>query len=143
MSLNNRIREIRKTRELGLAELAERIGVSMSTMSKLETGQIQLTVAYIDKLARALNVPSMALLPRPDDDEAQSPIDASLLAEILATVRELLLAKKLDIDPAKHAAIVTRLYEEFLARNEATAIEIKREASNIIAYETLAQRQRK
>ena len=141
MSLNNRIREIRKSRELGLAELAERIGISMSTMSKLETGQIQLTVAYIDKLARALSVPSVALLPQAEN--AMSSIDNSLLAEILTVVREILLGKKLDIDPARHAAIVTRLYEEFLARSEATTADVKREATNIISYETLAQRQRK
>lgn len=141
MSLNNRIREIRKARELGLAELATRIGVSMSTMSKLETGQIQLTVAYIDKLARALDVPTSSLLPASED--TASPINGDLLAEILTIVRELLIAKKIDIEPARHAAIVTRLYEEFLARAEATSDEVRKEASNILQYETLAQRRGK
>lgn len=141
MSLNNRIREIRKAKELGLAELAAKIGVSMSTMSKLETGQIQLTVAYIDKLARALEVPAASLLPARED--ATSPIDSSLLADILATVRDLLINKKIEIDPARHAAIVTRLYEEFLPRAEASADDVRREATNIISYETLAQRKSK
>ena len=141
MSLNNRIREIRKARELGLAELSERIGVSMSTMSKLETGQIQLTVAYIEKLSKALDVPTASLLPASED--APSPINGSLLAEILTIVRELLIAKKIDIEPARHAAIVTRLYEEFLARAEVSSDTVRKEASNIISYETLAQRQKR
>lgn len=140
MSLNNRVREIRKAKSMGLAELAEKIGVSMSTMSKLETGQIQLTVAYIDKLARALEVPAASLLPASED--AASPIDSSLLADILGIVREVLIAKKIDIDPARHAAIITRLYEEFLPRAEAGPDEMRKEATNIIQYETLAQKKR-
>ena len=141
MSVHNRVREIRKSKDIGLAQLAEKIGVSMSTMSKLETGQIQLTVGYIDKLARALNVPSAALLPR--QEEEVSAIDASLLAQILSTVRDILVTKKLEVDPPRHAAIVTRLYEEFLARAQSPTAEIKREATNIIAYETLARQKRK
>lgn len=138
--MTNRIREIRKARGLGLADLAKRIGVSMSAMSKLETGHMQVTVKYLEKLAKALDVPPAALLPV--DPAGPSLINNSLLADILAVTRELLQAKKIDIDPARHAAIVTRLYEHFLAKAEADEDDVRTEASNIIAYETLAQRKR-
>lgn len=138
--MSNRIREIRKARGLGLADLAQKIGVSMSAMSKLETGHMQVTVKYLEKLAKALDVAPAALLP--SDPGGPSMINNSLLAEILAVTKELLLAKNIDIDPARHAAIVTRLYETFLARSEATPADVRAEASNIIAYETLAQRKR-
>jgi transcriptional regulator with XRE-family HTH domain len=138
--MENRIREVRKARGLGLADLAKKIGVSMSAMSKLETGQMQLTVRYIDKISKALNVAPAALLP--SDPGGPSLINNSLLAEVLTVVKEIINQKNLDIDPARHAAIVTRLYETFLAKAEASSAEVKAEANNIIAYESLAQRKR-
>lgn len=138
--MTNRIREIRKARGLGLADLAKKIGVSMSAMSKLETGHMQVTVKYLEKLAKALEVAPAALLP--SDPGGPSMINNSLLAEVLTVTKELLAAKNVDIDPSRHAAIVTRLYETFLARAEATPADVRAEASNIIAYETLAQRKR-
>lgn len=138
--MENRVREVRKTRGLGLNDLAKKIGVSMSAMSKLETGQMQLTVRYLDKIAKALDVAPAALLP--PDPGGPSLINNSLLAEILTVVREIVIKKNIEVDPARHAAIVTRLYETFLQRGDAETSDIRDETNNIIAYETLATRKR-
>jgi len=138
--MENRVREVRKARGLGLADLAKKIGVSMSAMSKLETGQMQLTVRYLDKISKALDVSPASLLP--PDPGGPSMINNSLLAEVLTVVREILVKKNIDIDSARHAAIVTRLYETFLARGDADSDDVKAEANNIIAYEALATRKR-
>ncbi|MGE3770948.1 MAG: helix-turn-helix domain-containing protein [Bdellovibrionales bacterium] len=138
--MENRIREVRKARGLGLNDLAKKIGVSMSAMSKLETGQMQLTVRYLEKISKALDVAPASLLPT--DPGGPSMINNSLLAEVLTVVKEILTKKNIEIDPARHAAIVTRLYETFLARAEAETDDVRAEANNIIAYESLAQRKR-
>jgi len=138
--MENRIREVRKARGLGLNDLAKKIGVSMSAMSKLETGQMQLTVRYLEKISKALEVSPASLLP--SDPGGPSSINNTLLAEVLTVVKDIINQKNLDIDSARHAAIVTRLYETFLNRAEATAADVRSEANNIIAYEALAQRKR-
>jgi transcriptional regulator with XRE-family HTH domain len=138
--MENRIREVRKARGLGLNDLAKKIGVSMSAMSKLETGQMQLTVRYLEKVSKALDVSAASLLP--SDPGGPSIINNALLAEVLTVVKDIVQQKNIDIDSARHAAIVTRLYETFLTRAEATASDVRSEASNIIAYEALAQRKR-
>jgi transcriptional regulator with XRE-family HTH domain len=49
------IREKRQAAGLSLAELAERIGVALSTMSKIENGKISTNFERLDSISRALN----------------------------------------------------------------------------------------
>lgn len=64
----NRIKELRKARGLTLAELARRAGTTNQQVSKLELGQIRLSVDWIDRLAAALGVAPAALLPAAGPD---------------------------------------------------------------------------
>lgn len=48
------IRERRQAAGLSLAELAERIGVALSTMSKIENGKISTSFERLDSISRAL-----------------------------------------------------------------------------------------
>jgi len=57
-----RLRQARFERGLTVAELADRAGMSASTVSRLETGARRLTLAQIERLARALERPTDALL---------------------------------------------------------------------------------
>ena len=72
--IGKRLRALRKSRELTLKQLCERSGVALSTLSKMELGQI--TVSY-DKLAavsRALGADLSSLLAGGlDDGEQASP----------------------------------------------------------------------
>ena len=55
-STKNRIEEHRIARGLSQSELARKMGISPSTVSRLESGDRKLTEEYINMLARALNV---------------------------------------------------------------------------------------
>ncbi len=72
-----RIREWRKRRGLTLRVLAERIGSSEATLSRMETDRIRVTTAWLERIAAALEVSPTDLLadaPRP----AATPIVAEL-----------------------------------------------------------------
>ena len=62
----NRIRELRKLAELSQEQLGEMIGAHKMTISDLERGKIELTLSYMRKIAKALNVPIDAVLPDAD-----------------------------------------------------------------------------
>lgn len=53
---SNNIAAIREERGIGQAELARRIGVASSTMSRLESGQRRLSLEYLNPIAKALHV---------------------------------------------------------------------------------------
>lgn len=64
------IRHRRQKLGLSLAELATRLGVATSTLSKLENGLLPITFQRLDSISQALNVEVAALLA--DDPEGQS-----------------------------------------------------------------------
>ena len=67
MEAPNRIRELRLDADLSQQALADAVGVSKVTISDLERGKMQLTVDYMRRISRALNVASADLLARDDN----------------------------------------------------------------------------
>jgi transcriptional regulator with XRE-family HTH domain len=57
-----RLRQVRFERGLTVAQLADRAGLAASTVSRLETGARRLTLAHVERFARALGVSTDALL---------------------------------------------------------------------------------
>ncbi len=57
-----RLRQARFERGLSVAQVAERTGMTASTVSRLETGARRLTLAHVERLARALERSTDALL---------------------------------------------------------------------------------
>ena len=62
-TISDRVRELRRARGLDQRELAARAGVSMQTVSNLETGRLRdLKVSTLSALARSLGVSPAELL---------------------------------------------------------------------------------
>jgi len=61
-----RLRRLRREREATLADLAEETGISVSTLSRLESGQRRPTLELLLPLARAHQVPLDELVDAPD-----------------------------------------------------------------------------
>lgn len=61
-----RVREIRKARGLSQVELAEMAGCNQATISKLERGEMNVTLEVIDAIATALKVEPVELFDLPD-----------------------------------------------------------------------------
>jgi transcriptional regulator with XRE-family HTH domain len=57
-----RLRQARFERGLTVAQVAERAGMTASTVSRLETGARRLTLAHVERLAQALELSPDALL---------------------------------------------------------------------------------
>lgn len=60
--MRTRIRELRKLRGLTLKELADKIGTTPQTVQRLETANMTVSTAWLEKIARALNVEPAELI---------------------------------------------------------------------------------
>jgi transcriptional regulator with XRE-family HTH domain len=60
VSLGNRLRELRRQQALSLRALAEKSGLSANTLSLIENGKTSPSVATLQQIALALNVPITA-----------------------------------------------------------------------------------
>jgi len=55
--IGRRLRELRKENDWTLAEISQRTGISVATLSKLENGKTELNFSSVNKLAEGLNLP--------------------------------------------------------------------------------------
>ncbi len=65
--MGNKIREVRKARQLTLKQLAERVGTSDRQISLLERGQRGLSPEWMERIAAALDCRPVDLLFAEDD----------------------------------------------------------------------------
>lgn len=103
----NRIRELRMAAGLSQQTLGEAIGVSKVTISELERGTMQLTLDYMERIAKVLEVLPPDLLPRSDNPWALSHDERQLVERLRAATDEQRdqLQKVADvIIPFKHAS---------------------------------------
>lgn len=57
MSVGNRIKKYRESKNYTQAYMAESLGISQNTYSKIESGGIKLTVDRLNKIASVLEIP--------------------------------------------------------------------------------------
>lgn len=93
--INEPLRSARKAAKLSLEQLAEDIGISVSQMSRIETGKRIARVPELQRIAKRLNVPVSSLLP---DASPQNVLDGGDRAEQRDNPQ---LQKQLMDDPAK------------------------------------------
>jgi transcriptional regulator with XRE-family HTH domain len=60
--LGRRIREVRKERGISQGELAEKAGISLITISRIERGERDPHVRTLAQIARGLGIPAYELL---------------------------------------------------------------------------------
>jgi transcriptional regulator with XRE-family HTH domain len=82
MAAPNRIRELRKIRGLSLESLAERMETSNQQVSRLETGRRRLTIEWMRKAAKALEVEMAELLVPPNGTSIKSDFSTVAPAEL-------------------------------------------------------------
>lgn len=105
------LRTIRLTKGLSLLEFADEIGISKSTLYKIEKGDVNPTLSLIDQVSDNLSIPA-----------------AELLLEPSYTPSELVVIKRLlsSID------LFTQLSEEKQKKVAALFIEIVKELSSVV-----------
>jgi transcriptional regulator with XRE-family HTH domain len=83
------IRDVRLARDLGQQDLADRAGISRSTVSRLERGLIEgMTVGNLRAISRALAMPSMVTLGwrMPEVDRLRDRLHAAMVEQIASTL---------------------------------------------------------
>lgn len=127
VDLGNRIRAAREKQKLTQAELAQRFGGHVNTLSKWERGVSVPSALELLRLSRVLREPADLLLgSRPEPGKAsfhQPPgvegaalLDVSLLAETLAAVRDGLQARQIELPSHAFAELVSVIYEQEAAQ---------------------------
>ena len=109
------LKTIRLTKGLSLLEFADEIGISKSTLYKIEKGDVNPTLSLIDQVSDNLSIPA-----------------AELLLEPSYTPSELVVIKRLlsSID------LFTQLSEEKQKKVAALFIEIVKELSSVVPNTT-------
>lgn len=100
--VQNRISALRKERALTLAALAERVGTTKAQIQKLEHGHRRLSLGWMGRIARALDVKMSDLLPADQIACQHTPVETALLG-VLARL------------PEDDRIILVRIAQEFLA----------------------------
>lgn len=77
--LPNRIRELRKARNMKLEDLANRVDCAVSMMSDLERGKKELSWTWMKRIARALKVQMADLLAEKDNSKSLSAQERELV----------------------------------------------------------------
>lgn len=76
----NRIKELRKKKELTQEQLAQMLGVTQNAIYKLEAGESDLDMEWMEKISEALNVKPYELLPLEWQPQPISEEEQELLA---------------------------------------------------------------
>lgn len=133
-SFGSVIRRLRKARQWSQADLGERLGVSLSTVSKLENGRAAITLDHLHQFALAFDTTPAALLAEEID-----PREAELLRAVRSGDRReaiAALARSLEIDvdhlgvPDQPGSSPSPVQFETLGRN---AAQLARSAASIVA----------
>lgn len=84
MEIGHALRVCRSARSFSLAELAERTGLSQSYLSMMESGKREPTLSTLEKVARALTVPTPVLLFIAAEKEDLEGLDAETASRLSA-----------------------------------------------------------
>ncbi|MEE8294127.1 MAG: helix-turn-helix transcriptional regulator [Sphingomonadales bacterium] len=115
--VHSRIREIRKNKGLTLQDVADRAGTTAQTIGRLETGTRTLSLKWINRISKALEVEGATLLALPEQG------DIEIFGEINRTG---LISKK------SNGTVSARLFAK-----EPTAISIKENLGPYMAGDVL------
>ena len=63
------LRMYRKQRGMTAQEVADKVGVARATVSRYETGDIEVSITMAEKLAKALRISPMDLIDLPDEED--------------------------------------------------------------------------
>jgi transcriptional regulator with XRE-family HTH domain len=87
--MKNNLHDLRLQRGLSLADVAKAAGTSRSQIQKLESGERLLTLAWMIRLAKALNVSLIELLPKDLQGASDNDFDREIAGVIsLLDVRD-------------------------------------------------------
>jgi transcriptional regulator with XRE-family HTH domain len=93
VQLGERIRQLRKEKDMSLHELARASGISRGHLSDIEQGKVVMTIGTLGNIAGALEIPPFVLCLVPRDDPEVTVVDRTLtsvgndLQKAAATIR--------------------------------------------------------
>ncbi len=94
MNISNAVKLCRTARDLSQKELAEKADISTSYVSLIEQGKRDVSVAMLEKIAAAMEMPVEALLFMAADKGKLANISNELASEISLSILQLLSVKK-------------------------------------------------
>ena len=96
LNMTNRIREIRLSRKLTLEKLAEKLCVDPRTVQRFETGERNVSLKWIEKIADALDVSPQELISGSNAERADQGIDEAMFKQAVTYAAESLRGHAVD-----------------------------------------------
>jgi len=93
--LAQRIRELRRIKEMSQEQLAERADLHPTFIGKIERAEINPSMITIEKIAQAFKIPVSELLSFPDDNKIYDKNAEALVDSLDKATKELIVAKDL------------------------------------------------
>lgn len=116
--MDNRLKEIRKSKNLTLKELAERLNVSYSAIQKLDAGMVDIDTQWMRKLSAVLDVEPYQLLPLDMQPSEHEIPDIENIKIVIETVEEWLEKHKKVLQPQAKAELISSLLEIAASESE-------------------------
>lgn len=113
--IKNRVRELRTKSGLTTEEIANRAGTSQPQIFRLEKGERDMTLEWMDRLSKALNCRPYEILPlewQPPAEQKMPTPALDYIMEIIETVETWLKDNKKELSPKNKALLIKALYEE-------------------------------
>lgn len=128
--MENRIKELRQLAGLSMQKLADKVGATKGTIQKLESGGMEFTLTWMNRLAKALHCEPQDFLPR--SKPKIYPVNEKLIMEIATYVKDILGAKVHD-DPVDITLKTLKVYNFFVNKAaEEDAIELNKTTIQLI-----------
>ncbi len=112
-NIYSKLREVRRSRGLTVSKLAEKMREDHQKVGRIERGRRSLTLDYLMKVSKALDVRPESFLEEKETDHKEDPQNASLLLnDIVVLVEEKNSQLQPPLDAKQKGTLVSKLYEQ-------------------------------
>lgn len=128
--LKNNISPTRISKKLSTADVAKRIGCAQSQITRLETGETQLTMDWINKIAVAMNCSPLELII--DIEEVAQHLNRSLLTKVINIIETEIKTNNIRLSIENKSKAISALYQKGVVKKLFTEESLLPEKDNII-----------
>ncbi|MBF5058616.1 hypothetical protein NEPTK9_000113 [Candidatus Neptunochlamydia vexilliferae] len=112
-NIYSKLREVRRSRGLTVNKLAEKMGEDHQKVGRIERGRRSLTLDYLMKVSKALDIQPESFLKEEEKSSQENPQNASLLLnDIVVLVEEKNSQLQRPLNAKQKGTLVSKLYEQ-------------------------------
>ena len=120
MNIGTNIKRLREQRGMKQNEIADLIGMHRSNYSKIESGQREISISALDKIAQYFNISLDQLVHMGDDIPKEITVEDKTAIEQVRLIQELEQEEKKMIFKMVETFLTKKKFKDFFQKNVAT-----------------------